>query len=72
MAVSRDELLRMSVDERLALIETIWSTLSDESESLGVSDVTRKELDRRLAAYYRNPDDTESWERVRARLEAQD
>ena len=72
MAVSRADIQDMSVSERLDLIEMIWSTLSDDSDVLEISEATRRELGRRLAEYHRDPDATEAWEVVRARLDALD
>lgn len=72
MAVSRAELESMSIADRLDPIEMIWSTLSDDADALEISEATRRELDRRLAEYRRNPDATEAWEDVRARLDAAD
>ncbi|HEX3246869.1 MAG TPA: addiction module protein [Chloroflexota bacterium] len=72
MVVSRDELLGMTVPERLALIELIWSTIEDRPDAYEISDELAKELDRRMAEYRRHPEATVSWEELRARLDASD
>ena len=74
MAVSRDEVARMSVPERLDLIETIWSTLTwstltDDAADIPIPVATRLVLDRRVAEYRRDPSDTESWSELKAKLE---
>ena len=57
---------RLSVEERLALIEELWDSITDDSSALSVTDAQRAELDRRLDDYEANPDDCVSWEEVRA------
>jgi putative addiction module component (TIGR02574 family) len=55
---------RMSVDDRLALIQAIWDSLA--TEPLPLSDALRAELDRRVAEHRANPDDVVPWEQARA------
>ena len=61
------EVLRLSPDDRLRLIEALWDTLSEEDIPL-----TREEralLDARLADLEANPGDQSPWPEVKARLE---
>jgi putative addiction module component (TIGR02574 family) len=55
---------RMSVDDRLALIQAIWDSLA--KEPLPLSDALRAELDRRVAEHRANPGDVVPWEQARA------
>jgi len=63
-----EEVKQMSVAERLDLIEAIWESLSEASESLPLTEAQRQELDRRIADIEHNPDAWESWEDVKAAL----
>jgi putative addiction module component (TIGR02574 family) len=72
MAISSDEIRRMSVAERLALIEALWDSIADEQEAVPVNEAQRRELDRRLEAYARGETRLSSWEEVRARLQGQE
>jgi putative addiction module component (TIGR02574 family) len=72
MAISSDEIRRLSVAERLLLIETIWETFADAPESLPVTDAQRVELDRRLERLTQGKSRLRPWSEVRARLEADD
>jgi putative addiction module component (TIGR02574 family) len=72
MAVSRAEIEEMSVSDRLDLIDLIWSTISEHPESLHVSEELGAELDRRIEAYRRHPELSESWDQLRTRLDSLD
>ena len=69
MTISFDEILRLSVPERVQLVEDIWDSIAVSPESLPITDAQRQELDRRLDAYARNPSELRSWDEVRSRLE---
>ena len=56
---------RLPVEERLALFEDIWDSITADSAALPLTDVQRDELDRRLAEYETNPDDVVPWEELR-------
>jgi len=61
-----DELLRLSVEERIQLIEALWDSVSPET--LPISDAQREELDRRLAEHRKDPAAGRSWPEVRDSL----
>lgn len=60
---------RMSIDERLLLVEDIWDSIAAEQDSLAIPQSHKEELDRRLAARAANPKAGSSWEAVKARLQ---
>jgi len=45
-----EQLLSLSVEERIQLVEAIWDRIADRRDSLPVAGAQRAELDRRLAA----------------------
>jgi putative addiction module component (TIGR02574 family) len=59
---------RMSVPDRLQLVEEIWDSLGPVAEPPPLSDAQRQELDRRLAASDANPQAARPWEEVEARI----
>jgi putative addiction module component (TIGR02574 family) len=59
------EILQLSVDERIQLAQDIWDSIAAVPEAIPLSDAQREELDRRLAAYERNPDEGIPWEEFR-------
>ena len=62
---------RLSLAERILLVEEIWDSIAAEAEALDVPQSHKDELDRRLAAYHADPHAGSSWEEVKARLQKQ-
>jgi putative addiction module component (TIGR02574 family) len=58
---------RLSVPERLALMEEVWDGAASP-EAVTVTEVQREDLQRRLAASGENPKAGSPWEEVGARL----
>lgn len=62
---SLDDIKKLSVAERILLVEDIWDSISTSGEELPITDEQRKELDSRLEAYKKNPDEGKSWKEVK-------
>lgn len=69
MASSPVDLSRLSVSERLALLEELWDSLATEAGAAPIAPALAAELDRRLLDMERDPDAGSPWEDVRARIE---
>lgn len=65
---SMTELLSLSVPERIRLAQALWDSIAEAPEALPLSDRDRAELDRRLEAYYRDPQAGSPWPEVRERI----
>ena len=63
------EASKLSISERIELVEAIWDTIGPEANTMPLPESHRAELERRLADLDENPDAGSSWEEVRARLE---
>jgi putative addiction module component (TIGR02574 family) len=50
-----EEILELSVAERVQLAEDIWDTIDAQPELLSITEAQRRELDRRLAAADADP-----------------
>jgi putative addiction module component (TIGR02574 family) len=61
---------RLSVEERLELVEDLWDSIADEDAAASLTDAKRAELDRRLAEYATNPNDVIPWEDIKASITA--
>ncbi len=59
-----EDLKKLSVADRLDLLEKIWDSLHDVPEAVRLTDGQRQELDRRVDDLESNPDAVESWEKV--------
>jgi putative addiction module component (TIGR02574 family) len=68
MTVSLEEILSLSVAERLELVQQIWDSIAATPDSLPITEAQRREIDRRLEAYERDPSQVGNWEEVRARI----
>ena len=60
-----EEILNLSVEERIQLVEAVWDSIAQHPESLPLTEAQRKELDRRLADHQRNPQAARPWSQVR-------
>ncbi len=67
--INISEIRSLTVEERLVLIDQIWDTIAAQPNSVEVSEAQRAELDRRLARYEASPDEGNSWDDVKARLD---
>lgn len=61
-----DEIAKLSLDERIALVEAIWDSIAAEVEASPLTEAQRQEVDRRLAAHRANPQSAIPWEQVEA------
>jgi putative addiction module component (TIGR02574 family) len=61
-----NEILKLSAAERILLIEKIWDSLN--TNELEVSDVHKKELDKRLARIKKGETKFYRWEEVKSGL----
>jgi putative addiction module component (TIGR02574 family) len=66
--IAKEFVLGLSVPERIQLVEDIWDTILDVPESITLTNKQKAELDIRLKAYEKDPDEGSSWEEVRKRI----
>ena len=57
--------VKLSVHERIQLVEDIWDSVAEIPEALSLTEAQQAELDRRLDAYRRNPEGGLPWEYVK-------
>lgn len=62
------DILQMSLEERIRLVEIIWDSIAGSPESLHLTDGQRHELDRRLAEFESDPDAGSTFGAVLARI----
>ncbi len=61
--------MKLSVPERVRLVEDIWDSIEAESPvSIGLSQAQIAELHRRDAAHHADPSSAIPWEQVRSKL----
>ena len=68
MSITIDEVKKLSIHERIELVEQIWDSIAAHPEQIELTEAQRAELDRRLEAMQANPDEGVPWEELRQRL----
>jgi putative addiction module component (TIGR02574 family) len=59
---------RLSVDDRIALAQAIWESISAQPHPSLLTEAQRQELQRRIEDHEANPDDVVPWEQVKAEV----
>lgn len=67
--VDTQEIRRLSVAERLLLVEEIWDSIASDQASLPVTASVREEITRRLGEHRADPTNVLDWQSVKADLE---
>jgi putative addiction module component (TIGR02574 family) len=57
---------RLSVEERIDLVQKIWDSIAEDSGIIPLSEAQRRELELRADEDDANPDDVVPWEQVKA------
>ncbi len=60
---------RLSLAERIVLVEEIWDSIAAEGEALEVPQSHKDELNRRIAARHADPHSGATWEDVKSQLQ---
>ncbi len=66
--MSIQQILKLSVAERILLVETIWDSVEADSNHIPVTDEQIKIVEKRLAEYKKNPSKVKSWDKVKRDL----
>jgi putative addiction module component (TIGR02574 family) len=57
---------RLSVEERIELVEAIWDSIATSNAAPPPTDAQKAELDRRIADHEAHPDDVVPWNEIKA------
>jgi len=68
---SLENIKKLSVSERILIIEDIWDSIISSKEDFPITDEQKKELDSRLEAYNKNPKEGKSWKEVKDNIQSQ-
>ena len=60
----------LPLSERIELVDALWESIIQDGYEPDPITAQLEELDRRLAAHEKNPDDVVAWEKVKADLES--
>jgi putative addiction module component (TIGR02574 family) len=67
-----DEIQKLSLVERIQLVEDIWDSIAAEREEFPIPESHRAELARRREEHRQSPEDVVPWEEVRRQLLAEE
>ncbi len=68
--ITATDTIELPIQERIQLVEDIWDTIAEKSESVELTEEEKRIIDERLAAYHKNPELGSPWESVYARFAA--
>ncbi len=61
-----EQIKKLTVSERILLVEEIWDGIAADDESLELTQAQKDELDRRIEADKNNPNEGRTWEEIKA------
>jgi putative addiction module component (TIGR02574 family) len=64
------DIKNLSLKEKISLVEDIWDEISNNQNSVDVSDEQKKELDLRLSKYKLNLSESKKWSIVREEIKS--
>ena len=71
MPTPLNEILKLSIPERILLVEAIWDSIANEGEKENSYQLNSEQiqlLEEELTAYGKNPDEGSSWEEIKSRI----
>jgi putative addiction module component (TIGR02574 family) len=68
--LGKADILKLSVSERIQLVQEIWDSIAEVPNSVALTDEQKAELDRRLDAYHKDPNAGSPWSLVRERFKS--
>jgi len=65
------DILKLSVPERILMVEAIWDSIATKEDELILTNDTKQLLDERLDNHMKNPQEGASWSEVKSRIKNQ-
>jgi putative addiction module component (TIGR02574 family) len=67
--IRTSDILKLSIPERIILVEEIWDTIVSEYDNdLEITNMEKKLIDQRLDSYQKNPEKISEWKDVYNRI----
>ena len=63
------DIQELSQSERILLAEQLWDSITDDQDTIEVTDSQMKLLQQRLTAYKASPNEGTSWEQVKKEMQ---
>ena len=68
MTKNLSEILKLSIPERILLVEAIWDSIANDSSEVPLTEKQKNILEERLASYNKDHEAGKPWEEVRKDL----
>jgi putative addiction module component (TIGR02574 family) len=68
MSPQLNDILQLSISERILLVETIWDSIANDAASIALTKEQKGILDKELLAYSKEPLKGSSWEKVKSKV----
>lgn len=71
MSAHLSEILKLSVSERILLVEAIWDSIANETQNAKPYQLTEEQmqfLEEEMEAYKKNPNEGSTWEEIKSRV----
>ena len=65
------DILKLSVSERILMVEAIWDSIAENDEQIELSSATKQLLDERVEAHKIKPGEGSDWNEVKDRIKRQ-
>jgi putative addiction module component (TIGR02574 family) len=65
------DILKLSIPERILMVEAIWDSIDKKDEQIELSTETKQLLDERLEDHINTPNEGSNWNDVKARIKKQ-
>lgn len=65
MSENLQHILKLTVPERILLVEEIWNSIASEKTNFQLTAEQKKILDEEMEEYKKHPEDVLSWEQVK-------
>ena len=66
-----EQIKKLSVEERISIVEDIWDSIVESNEKYPLTEEQKKELEKRLKAYKKDPEGGKTWEEVKKNIQSQ-
>jgi len=68
MGTVLEQVMHLSVEEKLDLISALWESMREHPESIPIPDWQLKELERRIESQRNDPQPGQTWDEVKREL----
>jgi putative addiction module component (TIGR02574 family) len=63
-----EQIMPLTVAERLQLIEEIWNSISNDESEIALTSAQQEEIERRLASYTDIKNQSKSWQEIKQKF----